>query len=66
MSQYELATDQADAIKNARINALRQEVTEKQFDLAIATATEDTEAASAAQAEIDDAKAAIDALLALD
>ena len=63
---YHLPQDQKQNILQNLLFGLRSTVTQREFDVIILTAQGKTDEAQAAQSDIDNAKAAIDALVALD
>ena len=66
MSDYKIPTNEKQNMVENRLIGLRSLIAQREIDAVVFTAQGKTDEASAAQAEIDDAKAAIDALLALD
>ena len=65
MSNYDIPADQKTALRNNKVSEFQSLIAQRELDAVVFTAQGKTDEASAAQAEIDDAKAAIDALIAL-
>ena len=66
MSNYDIPAEQKAILRNNKVAEFQSLIAQREIDAVVFTAQGKTDEASAAQAEIDDAKAAIDALLALD
>ena len=65
MSNYIPPTEEAQAIREGRLAELRKAVYERELNVAVFTAKGETARVNQEQAEIDDLKTAIDALVAL-
>ena len=65
MSNYDIPAEQKALLRSNKVAEFKSLIAQREIDVVVFTATENTEEAAAAQAEIDGAKAAIDALVAL-
>lgn len=66
MSNYTLSTEEAQAIRDERLTEYRKAVYERELNIAEFQARGEADRVSQEQAEIDQIKASINALLALD